>query len=69
MVYCKNGVEHIITLCRKNVEFSKIKHGGTELPRVKNKYSIPREQSERRPGFLNLTDCSRQHTYLNICNT
>lgn len=69
MVYCKNGVEHIITLCRKNVEFLKIKHGGAELQRVKNKYNIPREQPERRPGFLNLTDCSRHPTYLNICNT
>jgi cephalosporin-C deacetylase-like acetyl esterase len=62
-------VEHIITLYRKNVEFLNIKHGGTELQRVKKKYDIPREQSERRPGFVNLTDCSRHPTYLNICNT
>jgi len=46
------------------VEFLNIKHGGAELQRVKNKYSIPTEQPERRPDFLNLTDCSRHPTYL-----
>lgn len=54
-------MEHVIIPCRKNVEFLKIKHGGAELQRVKNKYNIPREQLERRPGFLNLRLLQTSH--------